>query len=151
MDIVAEAAKLREAMARGAQAAQQARAPGNGGDAGQSGIGAATPADAAGEVSRGSADDAARTDIEAEVDRSGADSAAQPVAEEGSGGGAQECPASQVEAETLVPGPPGAGVEGVVEESAQGAPMVEEAHVLVPTEGQGEGVVAAMTAPTVTA
>ena len=34
MDIVAEAVKLRETMARGAQAAQQARAPGNRGDAG---------------------------------------------------------------------------------------------------------------------
>ena len=34
VDIVAEAAKLREAMARGALAAQQARAPGNRGDVG---------------------------------------------------------------------------------------------------------------------
>jgi len=38
VDLVAEAAKLREAMARGAQAAQQARAHEDGGDVGQSGI-----------------------------------------------------------------------------------------------------------------
>ena len=125
MDIVAEAAKLREAMAPWAQAAQRARAPGNGGDAGQSGAEATAPADAVGEAGRGGADDAARPDIEAEVGRSGADSAAQPVAEEGSGGGAQERPASQAEAVTLVPRPPGAGVEGVAEELAQRAPMVE--------------------------
>jgi len=60
VDIVAEAAKLREAIARGAQAAQQARAPGNGCDAGQSGAEAAAPADAVGEASRGGSDGAAR-------------------------------------------------------------------------------------------
>jgi len=151
VDIVAEAAKLREAMARGAQAAQQARAPGNGDDDGQSGMGAATLADAVGEASRGGADNAARPVVEAEVGRSGADSAARPVAEEGSGGDAQERPASQAEAETLVPGPLGARVEGVAEESAQRAPIVEEAHVSVPAEGQDEGVVAVMMAQTVTA
>ena len=111
VDIVAEAAKLRAAMARGTQAAQQALAPGNGGDAGQSGAEANAPVDAVGDASRGGTDDAARPDVEAEVGRSGADSAACPVAEEGSGGGAQEHPGSQTEAETLVPGPPGAGVE----------------------------------------
>ena len=79
-----------------------------------------------------------------------ADSAARSVAEEGSGGGAQERPASQAEVETLVPVPPGAGVEGVAEESAQRAPMVEEAHVSVLVETQDEGVVAAMTTQTVT-
>jgi len=45
----------------------------------------------------------------------------------------------------------GAGVEGVAEESAQRAPMGEEAHVPEPAEAQDEGVVAVMTAPTVTA
>ena len=44
VDLVAEAAKLREAMARGAQAAQQARAQEEEGDAGQSGAEAAAPA-----------------------------------------------------------------------------------------------------------
>jgi len=102
-------------------------------------MGAATPADAMGEAGRGSADDAARPDVEAEVGQSGTDSTAWPVAEEGSGGGAQEHPASQAEAETLVPGPLGAGVEGVAEESEQRAPMVEEAHVPVPVEGQDDG------------
>jgi len=76
VDIVAEAAKLREALARGAQPAQQARAPGNGGDAGQSGAEATAPVDAVGEAGRGGADDAARLVVEAEVGRSGADSAA---------------------------------------------------------------------------
>ena len=147
VDIVAEAAKLWEAMARGAQAAQHARAPGNGGDAGQSGAEAAAPADAVGEAGRGGTDDAARPDVEAEVGRSGADSAARPVAEEGAGGSAQERPASQTEVETLVPEPPRAGVEGVTEESAPRAPVMEEAHVSVPAEAQDEGVVAAVTAP----
>ena len=36
-------------------------------------------------------------------------------------------PPSQTEVETLVPEPPRAGVEGVAEESAQRAPMAEEA------------------------
>ena len=53
--------------------------------------------------------------------------------------------------ETLVPEPPRAGIEGVAEESVQRAPMVEEAHVSVLAEGQGEGVVAAMKTQTVTA
>jgi hypothetical protein len=53
--------------------------------------------------------------------------------------------------ETLVPEPPRAGVEGVAEESLQRAPVVEEAHVPVPAEGQDKGVIAVMTAPTVTA
>ena len=118
VDIVAEAAMLRAAMARGTQAAQQALVPGNGSDAGQSGVEAAAPADAMGEAGWGGADDAARLDVEAEVGRSGADSAACPVAEEGSGGGAQERPANQTEVETLVPEPSRAGVEGVSEESA---------------------------------
>ena len=79
---------------------------------------------------------AAQPVVGAEAGRGDVDSAARPVAEEGSGGGAQECPASQAEVETLVPGPPGAGVEGVTEESAQRAPMGEEARVPEPTEAQ---------------
>ena len=63
----------------------------------------------------------------------------------------QEHPTSQAEVETLIPEPPRAGVEGFAEESAQRAPMVEEARVLEPAEAQDEGVVAVMTAPTVTA
>ena len=69
VDIVAEAAKLWEAMTRGAQAAQQARALGNGGDAGQSGVEAAAQADTVGEASRGGADDATRPDVEVEAGR----------------------------------------------------------------------------------
>ncbi|XP_039778444.1 uncharacterized protein LOC120645766 [Panicum virgatum] len=143
VDIVAEAAKLQAAMAQGTQAAQQALAPGNGGDAGQSGAETAAPADAMGEAGRGGADDAARPVVEAEVGWTGADSTAWPVAEEGSGGGAQERPASQTEAETLVPGPPGAGVEGAAEEKlAPRAPVAEEARVSGPTEARDESVVA---------
>ena len=88
-----------------------------------------------GDASRGGTDDAARPDVEAKVGRSGADCAARPVAEEESGGGAQESPAHQTEVETLVPEPLRAGVEGVAEEPAQRAPVVEEAHVPVPAEG----------------
>ena len=54
MDIVAEAAKLQEAMARGAQKAQQARATGSRGDA-----------------SQGSTVTAAQADVEWDVDRGG--------------------------------------------------------------------------------
>jgi len=109
VDIVAEAAKLREAMARGAQAAQQARAPGNGDDDGQSGMGAATLADAVGEASRGGADNAARPVVEAEVGRTGADSAARPVAEEGSGGGGRSAPLARRRRRPSSPGPWGLG------------------------------------------
>jgi len=56
-----------------------------------------------------------------------------------------------VEVETFVPEPPRAGVEGVAEESAQRAPMVEETRVLVPGEAQDGGVIAVTAAPTVTA
>ena len=92
-------------------------------------------------------EDAARLDVEIEAGRGDADSAAQPVAGGGAGGGAQECPASQREVETLVPEPPRAGVEGVVEEeeSAPRAPLVEEARVSVPAEAQDVGVAAAVT------
>ncbi|XP_039804889.1 skin secretory protein xP2-like [Panicum virgatum] len=140
-------------MARGAQAAQQTRAPGNGGDDGQGGAEAAAPSDAVGEAGRGGADDAAWPVVGAEAGRGDADSTARPVAEEGAGGGAQDCPASQTEVETPVPEPLRAGVEGVTEkeELAPRAPAVEEARVSVPAEGQDEGVVAAMTVQTVTA
>ena len=69
VDLVAEAAKLREAMARGAQVAQQARAQEDGGDAGQSSAEAAAQADNVGETGRGGADGAARPDIEVEAGR----------------------------------------------------------------------------------
>jgi len=151
VDIVVEAAKLRAVMAQGTHAAQQALAPGNGSDARQSGAEATAPADAMGEAGRGGADDAARPVVEAEVGRSSADSAARPVAEEGSCGGTQERPVGQAGVETLVPEPPRAGVEGVKEESAQRAPMVKETRVLAPGEAQDVGVIAVMTAPTVTA
>ncbi|XP_039851450.1 transcriptional regulatory protein AlgP-like [Panicum virgatum] len=150
VDIVAEAAKLREEMARGAQATQQVRVPGNGSDAGQSSIEAAAPADAVGEAARGGADGAVRPVAEVQAGRSDANSAARPVAEEGAGGGAQERPASQTEVETLIPEPPRVGVEGVAEEeSAPRAPVVEETLVSVPAEAQDEGVVAAVTAQVV--
>ena len=50
VDRVAEAAKLQEAMARGAQRAQQTRATERGGDAGQSGVVTAAQADAEVEI-----------------------------------------------------------------------------------------------------
>ena len=64
VEIVAEAAKLQEAMARGAQKAQQARAPESRGDAGQGGAITAAQADADGEVDRGGANDATWPDVE---------------------------------------------------------------------------------------
>ena len=81
VDIVAEAAKLREAMARGAQAAQQARVQEEEGDVGQRGAEAAAQADDAEETGRGSADGATRPDIEDEVGQGDAASAARPVIE----------------------------------------------------------------------
>ena len=69
VDIVAEAAKLQEAIARGAQKAQQARAPESGGDTGQIGVVTAAQADAEGEVGRGGAKDATRPDVEIEDGR----------------------------------------------------------------------------------
>ena len=104
-----------------------------------------------GQASRGGTGGAVRPVIEAEAGRGDAGSAARLVAEEGSGGGAQECPASQTEVETLVPEPPRAGVEGVAEEeSAPRAPVVEEARVLVPVEARDEGVVATVMAQAAT-
>ena len=104
-------------MARGAQKAQQARAPESKGDAGQGGAVTATQADAEGEVDWGGANDATR-----------------PVAGEGeAGGGVQERLASQIGVETLVLEPPRSGVEGVAEEeSAPGAPAEEETCVPEP-------------------
>ena len=102
-------------MARGAQKAQQARAPESGGDAGQSGVVTAAQADAEREVGRGGANDATRPDVEIEAGRGDADSAAQPVAGGETGGGAQERPTSQREVETLVLEPPRAGVESVTD------------------------------------
>ena len=61
VDIVAEAAKLQEAMARGGQKAQQVRARESRGDAGQGGAVTAAQADAEGEVDRGGANDATRS------------------------------------------------------------------------------------------
>ena len=87
VELVAAAAKLREAMARGAQVAQQARARGEEGDAGQSGAEAAAQADDAEETGRGGAGGAARAVIEVEAGRGGAASAARPVTEGEAGDG----------------------------------------------------------------
>ena len=81
VDIVAEAAKLQEAMARGAQKAQQARAPESGGDTGQSSVVTAAQADAEEKVSQGGADDAAWLDAEIGAGRGDADSTAPPAKE----------------------------------------------------------------------
>ena len=76
------------------------------------------------------------------------DSSARPVAGEGEiGGGAQERPASQIGAETLVLETPRAGVEGVAgEESAPGVPVKEETCVPEPAGARDDGVVAAVQA-----
>ena len=66
VDLEAAAARLREALARGARAAQQARAQEEG-DAGQSGAEAAAQADDAEETGRGSASGAAQAAIEVEA------------------------------------------------------------------------------------
>ena len=124
---MAEAAKLQEPMAHGAQKAQLARAPESGGDAGQSGVVLAAWADAEEEADRGGAESAARLDVEA--GEGGAGSVAQPEARGGGGAGGevQERPASQREGETLAPEPSRAGVEGVTDvESAPRAPVMEE-------------------------
>jgi hypothetical protein len=136
VDIVAAATKLQEAMARGAQKAQQARAPESEGDAGQGGAVAAAQANAEGEVGQGGANDATRPDVEVEAGRGAAVSATQPAAGEGTGGGAQERPASQREAETQAPEPSRDGVEGVTEKES------------APARAGDEGAVAAATAQT---
>jgi hypothetical protein len=111
VDLVAEAAKLQEAMARGAQAAQQARAQEEEGDVSRSGAGAAAQADYAEETGRGDADGAAQAVIEVEAGQGDAASAARPDTGGETGGGVQERPADNVEAETLVLEPPRAEVE----------------------------------------
>ena len=101
VDLEAAAARLREAMARGAQAVQQARAQEEG-DAGQSGAKAATPAADAEETGRGGAGGAAQAAIEVEAGQGDAASAARPDTEGEAGGDAQERPAGQAEEDTLV-------------------------------------------------
>ena len=145
VDLVAEAAKLWEAMARGAQAAQQARAQEDGGDVGQSGAKATAQADDVGETGRGGADGAARPDIEVEAGQGDAASTARPVSGGETGGGAEERPAGHAEVETLVLEPPRAEVEGVAEEEMTlRASGVEGAPVSEPTEAQDEGIIAAV-------
>ena len=125
VDLVAEAAKLREVVARGAQAAQQARAQEEEGDGSRSGAEVAAQADDAEETGRGGAGDAAQVAIEVEAGQGDAASAARPDMEGEAGGGAQEHPASQAEEDTLVHEPPRAEGEGVAEEeTAQEAPGV---------------------------
>jgi hypothetical protein len=75
VDLMAEAAKLRAAVARGAQAAQQARVQEEG-DAGQSGAEAAAQADDAEETGRGGAGGATQAVIEVEAGQGDAASAA---------------------------------------------------------------------------
>ena len=111
-------------MARGAQAVQQARAPEEEGDAGQSGAEAAAMAADAEETGQGGVDGAALAVTEVEAGQGNAASAARPDAGGETGGGAQERPADRVEEETLVFEPSRA--EGKVvaeEETAQGAPV----------------------------
>ena len=74
-------------MARGAQKAQQARAPESRGDAGQGSAVTAAQADAEGEVDRGGANDATWPYVEVRAGRDDADSTARPVAGEGETGG----------------------------------------------------------------
>ena len=85
-----EAAKLREAMARGAQSVQQTRAQEGGNSAGQSGAAAATRADTEEEAGRGGAGNAARPDVEVEPGRGDADIAARPGARDEAGRGVAE-------------------------------------------------------------
>ena len=88
MDLVVEAAKLRAVVARGAQAAQQARVQEEG-DAGQGGAEAAAQVDDAEETGRGGAGGAARAVIEVEAGQGDAASAARPDTGGETGGGAQ--------------------------------------------------------------
>ncbi|XP_039827441.1 uncharacterized PE-PGRS family protein PE_PGRS54-like [Panicum virgatum] len=154
----AEAAKLQEAMAWGAQSAQQTRAQESGNDAGQSSAAAATRADTEEVSGRGGAGNAARPDVEVEpshgdandatrtktgddAGRGVAGDAAQPGAGGGGiGGDAQERPTSREEGETLAPGPSGAGGKGAtVAAMAPTSPVVEETLVPEPTKAGDEG------------
>src|SRR6185312_4941425 len=115
VDLEAAAARLREAVARGAQAAQRARE--EEGDAGQSAAGqrgaeAAAQAANAEETGQGGAGGAAQAAIEVEAGRGDADSAARPATEGETGGDAQERPAGQAAEETLVFEPSRAEGEG---------------------------------------
>ena len=84
-----------------------------------------------------------RPDVEVEAGRGNTDSAARPVAGEGAGGDAPECPACQIEVETLVLEPPRPGVEGATEvESAPWALVVEETRVPKPKRAGDEGIAA---------
>jgi len=147
VDLVAEAAKLRAAVARGAQAAQQAQVQEEG-DAGQSGAEAAAQPDDAEETGRGGAGGAARAVVEVEAGQGDAASAARPDTGGETGGEAQERPADHVEEETLVLEPLRAEVEGVAEETALEVPLVEGAPVSEPTEARDEGIVTVVPVPT---
>src|SRR6185295_2907295 len=115
VDLEAAAARLREAMARGAQAAQQAWAQEEEGDAGQSGAEAATPAADAEETGQGGVDGAAPAVTEVEAGQGNAASAARPDTGGETGRSTQERPADRVEEETLVFEPSRAEGEGVAE------------------------------------
>jgi len=145
VDLEAAAARLREAMARGAQAAQQARAQEEG-DAGQSGAEAAAQAADTEETGQGGAGGVAQAVIGVAVSQGDADSAARPVTEGETGGDAQERPASQAAEETLVFEPPRAEGEGLTEDMAREAPGVG-APISEPTESRDEGTVAIVPVP----
>ena len=139
VDLEAAAARLHEAMARGAQAAQQARAQEKC-DAGKSGAEAAALAADAEETGQGGVDGAALAVTGVEAGQGNAASAARPDTGGETGGGAQERPADRVEEETLVFEPQRAEGEGVAEEEmAQEAPVVEGAPVPGPAEARDEG------------
>jgi hypothetical protein len=148
VDLEAAAARLREAMARGTQAAQQARAQEENG-AGQSCAEAAAQAADAEEAGQGGGGGAAQAVIEVEAGQVDAASAARPETEGETGGGTQEHPAGQAEEDTLVHEPPRAESEGVAEEEVvQEAPVVGGDPISEPTEARDEGTVAVVPAPT---
>ena len=148
VDLEAAAARLREAMARGAQAAQQARAYEEEGGAGQSGAEAAAPAADAEETGQGGLDGTALAVTEVEAGQGNAASAARPDTGGETGGGAQERPADHAEEVTLVFEPSRAEGEGVAEDTAQEAPGVEGDPISEPTEARDEGTVAVVPVPT---
>jgi hypothetical protein len=138
VDIVAEAAKLQEAMARARVRVQE-----GGGDVGQGGVVDSVRADAEEETDRGGAGAA----VQPEVGTGGgeAGSAAQPEAGEGRASGrAQEHPTGQNEEETPALEPPRVGVEGNVEEEpVPRVPVAEEDDVSEPTRVEDEEAAAA--------
>ena len=151
VDLEAAAARLREAVARGAQAAQRAREEeGDAGqsDAGQRGAEAAAPAADAEETGQGGAGGAAQTAIGVEAGQGDADSAVPPAIEGETGGGAQERPAGQAAEEALVFEPSRAEDEGLTEDMAQEAPGVEGAPISERTEARDEGTIAIVPVPT---